>query len=75
MKSKQFCSVCKQWLDTEIVPTGDGEDDDGRGVGDAVHDPSGSVPSNPADGDDDDGEGQGDAFLDVGGRDSLLRPP
>lgn len=29
MKSKQFCSVCKQWLDMEIVPTGDGEDDDG----------------------------------------------
>ncbi len=29
MKSKQFCSVCKQWLDMDIVPTGDGEDDDG----------------------------------------------
>jgi len=29
VKSKQFCSVCKQWLDMEIVPTGDGEDDDG----------------------------------------------
>ena len=29
MKSKQFCSVCKQWLDMEIVPTGNGDDDDG----------------------------------------------
>lgn len=27
MKSRQFCSVCKQWLDMEIVPTGDGDDD------------------------------------------------
>jgi hypothetical protein len=29
MKSKQFCSVCKEWLEMEVVPTGDGEDDDG----------------------------------------------
>lgn len=29
MTSKQFCSVCKQWLDMEVVPTGDGDDDDG----------------------------------------------
>lgn len=29
MKSRQFCSVCKQWLEMEVVPTGDGEDDDG----------------------------------------------
>ena len=27
MKAKQFCSVCKQWLDMEVAPTG--EDDDG----------------------------------------------
>ncbi|MBK7045325.1 MAG: hypothetical protein IPH48_02120 [bacterium] len=27
MKSRQFCSVCKQWLDMEVVPTGDGDDD------------------------------------------------
>lgn len=27
MKSRQFCSVCKQWLDMEIVPTGGGDDD------------------------------------------------
>lgn len=29
MKSKQFCSVCKDWLEMEVVPTGDGDDDDG----------------------------------------------
>jgi hypothetical protein len=29
MKSKQFCSVCKEWLEMEVVPTGDGGDDDG----------------------------------------------
>lgn len=29
MKSKQFCSVCKEWLEMEVVPTGDGEEDDG----------------------------------------------
>jgi hypothetical protein len=29
MKSKQFCSVCKEWLDMEVVPTGDGDEDDG----------------------------------------------
>lgn len=29
MKSKQFCSVCKEWLEMDVVPTGDGEDDDG----------------------------------------------
>ncbi len=29
MKSSQFCSVCKQWLDMEVVPTSDGDDDDG----------------------------------------------
>jgi len=28
-KSRQFCSVCKDWLEMEVVPTGDGEDDDG----------------------------------------------
>jgi len=27
MKSRRFCSVCKQWLDMEIVPTADGDDD------------------------------------------------
>jgi len=27
VKANQFCSVCKQWLDMEVVPTGD--DDDG----------------------------------------------
>ena len=27
MKSKQFCSVCKEWLEMEVVPTGDGDDD------------------------------------------------
>jgi hypothetical protein len=27
MKSRQYCSVCKQWLDMEVVPTGDGDDD------------------------------------------------
>jgi len=29
MKSRQFCSVCKKWLEMEVVPTSDGEDDDG----------------------------------------------
>jgi hypothetical protein len=29
MKSRQFCSVCKQWLEMEVVPTGDGDEDDG----------------------------------------------
>jgi len=29
MKSRQFCSVCKEWLDMEVVPTSDGEEDDG----------------------------------------------
>ncbi|MCB1182110.1 hypothetical protein KDM41_01670 [bacterium] len=29
MKSRQYCSVCKDWLDMEVVPTGDGDDDDG----------------------------------------------
>lgn len=29
MKARQFCSVCKQWLDMEVVPTGDGDEDDG----------------------------------------------
>jgi hypothetical protein len=29
MKSRQFCSVCKQWLDMEVVPTNDGDEDDG----------------------------------------------
>jgi len=29
MKTNQFCSVCKQWLDMEVVPTSDGDDDDG----------------------------------------------
>lgn len=29
MKSRQFCSVCKDWLDMEVVPTSDGDDDDG----------------------------------------------
>lgn|GEM_PF-1314247 len=29
MKSRQFCSVCKEWLDMEVVPTSDGDDDDG----------------------------------------------
>jgi len=28
-KSRQFCSVCKDWLDMEVVPTGDGDEDDG----------------------------------------------
>lgn len=27
MKSRRFCSVCKQWLEMEIVPTADGDDD------------------------------------------------
>ncbi|MCP4573042.1 MAG: hypothetical protein GY838_11865 [bacterium] len=27
MKSRQFCSVCKQHLEMEVVPTGDGDDD------------------------------------------------
>ncbi len=27
MKSRQFCSVCKQYLEMEVVPTGDGDDD------------------------------------------------
>jgi hypothetical protein len=27
VKSKQFCSVCKEWLEMEVVPTGDGDDD------------------------------------------------
>jgi hypothetical protein len=29
MKSPQFCSVCKQWLEMEVVPTSDGGEDDG----------------------------------------------
>ncbi|MGD9548914.1 MAG: hypothetical protein AB7V45_15400 [Candidatus Krumholzibacteriia bacterium] len=29
MKTRQFCSVCKEWLDMAVVPTGDGEEDDG----------------------------------------------
>lgn len=29
MKSKNYCSVCKQWLDMEVVTSGDSEDDDG----------------------------------------------
>jgi hypothetical protein len=29
MKSRQFCSVCKEWLQMEVVPTSDGEEDDG----------------------------------------------
>ncbi len=29
LKSRQFCSVCKEWLEMEIVPTSDGDDDDG----------------------------------------------
>jgi len=29
MKSRQFCSVCKDWLEMEVVPTSDGEEDDG----------------------------------------------
>ncbi len=29
MNSKQFCSVCKEWLDMEIVASGDAEEDDG----------------------------------------------
>lgn len=29
VKSRQFCSVCKQWLDMEVYPTNEGEDDDG----------------------------------------------
>ncbi len=29
VKSRQFCSVCKDWLDMEIVSSGDGDDDDG----------------------------------------------
>lgn len=29
VKSRQFCSVCKEWLEMEVVPTGDGDDDDG----------------------------------------------
>ncbi len=29
MKSKNYCSVCKQWLDMEVVTSGDAEDDDG----------------------------------------------
>ncbi len=29
VKSRQFCSVCKEWLDMVVVPTGDGDDDDG----------------------------------------------
>lgn len=28
-KSRQFCSVCKDWLDMEVVPTGEGDEDDG----------------------------------------------
>ena len=28
-KSRQFCSVCKEWLEMEIVPTSDGDEDDG----------------------------------------------
>ncbi len=29
VKSRQFCSVCKEWLEMDIVPTNDGDDDDG----------------------------------------------
>ncbi len=29
MKSRQYCSVCKNWLEMEVVPTSDGEEDDG----------------------------------------------
>ncbi len=29
MKSNQYCSVCKQWLDMEVVSSGDPEEDDG----------------------------------------------
>ena len=29
MKSKQYCSVCKEWLDMEVVSGGDPEEDDG----------------------------------------------
>jgi hypothetical protein len=29
MKSRQFCSVCKEWLEMEVVPTSHGEEDDG----------------------------------------------
>lgn len=29
MKSRQFCSVCKEWLEMEVVPTSEGEEDDG----------------------------------------------
>jgi hypothetical protein len=29
VKSRQFCSVCKEWLDMEVVPTNDGDEDDG----------------------------------------------
>ena len=28
-KSRQFCSVCKEWLEMEVVPTSDGDEDDG----------------------------------------------
>jgi hypothetical protein len=28
-KSRQFCSVCKEWLEMDVVPTSDGDDDDG----------------------------------------------
>lgn len=27
--TRQYCSVCKEWLDMEVVPTSDGDDDDG----------------------------------------------
>jgi len=29
IKSRQFCSVCKEWLDMEVVPSSDGDEDDG----------------------------------------------
>jgi hypothetical protein len=29
VKSRQFCSVCKDLLEMEVVPTSDGDDDDG----------------------------------------------
>lgn len=29
MESRQFCSVCKEWLEMEVVHTNDGDDDDG----------------------------------------------
>jgi len=29
LKSRQFCSVCKQWLEMEVVQTSDGDEDDG----------------------------------------------